>query len=713
MRFPEFLKRFPAIASTLAIAGDQREALDVDPLVVPGYVPPTLSVVEWPECATVVLVEAAGAVGKSAAASALARQLRWPLVRAERAQVGSYSLSGLIQDATGFGSPFISEVAAGMAGIVIDSLDEAHFRAGTDNFLAFLDNVWKVSGADAPPNARAPSVILMSRSDTAELVRLAFLDANVPLAHVELDFFDRDDAAKFIQAYMAQRYAETKRPEYNLPLASPRPYGKLRDSRMKQIASVLLRQPNVDFRARWSEVRDFLGYTPVLIAMAEALAVSNPAAEADALTAHDQSNLLRKIIDHISHREQRKFSDHLQPKLEALLPANVEANVVASTMYRPEEQCARLLAFVNGCEIAAPLAGSVPDAVRPVYEEAVRTFLPDHPFVKARRFASVVFADFVCASACRSVEIRASLPTSLDNLIESVGPFFARFLADDTGSQTMTIEEALVEHVVSSWTQEADLVRSKESDVVITFGDGEGLISCSRPSHGAHNEPAEIQFEIGDVSGAFVVRRPIKRTTIATDQGVILGEAGKHITLGPRAAVVARELVIEAETLRVDTDRGTSMGAALAAEQILANTLTKIEAGAGDLDVFSTEPPARLRPFMRNLTVGTFVIPFQRFLDLRTILTAFRPSTKPGLSVLAAKIDKKIVKENVDRRKILGHLIEVGAVSQNGQWYYLDLASLGSLGFSLQDLKTGEPTKPVLQFLYHCIRHQGSQPPSD
>ena len=40
----------------------------------------------------------------------------------------------------------------------------------------------------------------MSRSDTAELVRLAFLDADIPLAEVTLDFFDHDGAKKFINA---------------------------------------------------------------------------------------------------------------------------------------------------------------------------------------------------------------------------------------------------------------------------------------------------------------------------------------------------------------------------------------------------------------------------------------------------------------------------------------------------------------------------------
>lgn len=702
MQFQEFLKRLPKMEAPLQLAVAQGEAFEAAPTSIAGYVPPTFSESEWPLGASVVLVEAAGAVGKSAAALRIAENLNWPIVRAEKAQVGSYSLSGLIQDALGFTSTYIAEVATGDAGVVIDSLDEAHFRAGTENFLAFLDNVRKVSGAEASNAGRKPSIVLMSRSDTAELVRLAFMDADIPLAHVVLDFFDREGAERFIKAYMAQRYSETHRTEYNLPLASPRPYERLRDSRMRQIASVLLRTTDVNLRQDWSNVRDFLGYTPVLIAMAEALAVNNPSAESSSLAAQDQSNLLREIIDHISNREQWKFSEHLQPKLQAILPADVDADVITSTMYRPDEQCARLMAFVSGGETSMSLPAALPEAVRPAYEEAVRTFLPDHPFVKARKFASVVFGDFVTSAACRSLEIRASLASTPEQQIDSVGPFFARFLADGVGDRTLEINEALVEHVVASWTQEADLVRAQDSEVLISLLDEDATLSCRRESHSGHNEPSELDFIISDLTGAYHVRRPLKRTTLATEQGVILGEAGKHSLLGPRVVIVANELIIEAETLRVDTDRGRSQGVALASESITANYLSKVEAGAQDLHVFSSDPPSRLRPYMRRLSVGQFDIPFQRYLDLRTILTSFRPSTKGSLSVLVVKLDGKIVKENEHRAAILSHLMTIGAVSRQGSWYYLDLGTLGRHGFGLQELKTGEPGAAVLEFLQRC-----------
>lgn len=702
MQLRDLLSHLPAMDGPISAPAHGYTSLSLDPEAVPGYVPPTFTVSDWPEGASVLLIEAAGAVGKSAAAREIASELNWPLVRAEQAQVGSYSLSGLIQDALGFGSTFIADVANGVAGVVIDSLDEAHFRAGTENFLAFLENVWKVAGASAPPSDRPPSVILMSRSDTAELVRLAFADADVRLACASIDFFDRLGARKFIDAYLNQRSVETKRPEYNAPRAHPVAFEKLRDGRLKQIAAVLSRNPAVDLQESWDTVDDFLGYTPVLIAMAESLAVTNPWAQEKELAAQDQSNLLREIIDNILVREQGKLSQHLQPKLQSLLPPSSESDVLAGSLYQPAEQAARILAYLRGEELATDLPGVLPASVRTVYDEAVRTFLPEHPFLRNRAFASVVFGDYIMAAACRSHELGAALEARPVTYVENVGPFFTRFLADGIQPGELAVPESLAEAIVESWNLEADLVRSQDSEVLITLAEGHSFMMCGREAQQGHNEPPELEFMVDDVSGAFHVSRPLRRTTIVTDQGVIVGRAGQQLLLGPRTILMAGEVVIEAETLRVDTERGSRAGVIIAADTVSANYLNKVEADIGDLHVFTTDPPARLREYARALTVGSSVIPYQRYLDLRTILTAFRPGGPGTLAVLAAKIDNKIVKANQERARILAHLTNIGAVTASGVMYHLDLAVLGQHGFGLQDLKTGQPTEAVLSFLHNC-----------
>lgn len=704
LHLQEFVEKFPRLSVPVTIDTDQGLALEAKAAEVPGFVAPTLAPADWPEQARVVLVEAAGAVGKSAAARAIASRLNWPLVRVEEARVGSYSLSGLLQDGLGYNNTYISQVAEGSAGVVVDSLDEGHFRVGTENFLAFLQNVWSVAGSKSEEPVSAPSVILMSRSDTAELVKLAFHDADIPLAVVHLEFFDLEGSFRFIEAYMSQRFAETKRHEYNIALGSPRPFAKLRTRRFEQIARVLLRREVVNLRADWESLKDFSGYAPVLVAMAESLAVSNPAAERDALAADDQSVLLREIIEHISRREQKKFSEQIREKLQAALPTHVDGDVEATTLYGLEEQCARLLVHVAGGDIATPLPVQLPDAVRSVYEEAVRSFLPDHPFVKGGAFASVVFEDFVLASACRSLEIQAALPASPARLIEQVGPFFARFLADGYSVDEVPIDESLIELVIDSWTQETNLLRADDSEVIVSVWEGEGSVRCRRDVRSDTGQLSGLDFVLLGVSGALQFEKPVRRTTIATDQGVILGRTRQQLLIGPRVIVLAGELIIECDVLRVDDDRGAAEGVALASEALSANYLTKVEAGSENLHVYSEDPPARLRPFRRELNTGQRVVPYQRYVDLRTILTSFRPSMKGSQSVLAAKLEGKIVKENEGRLKLLAHLIGIGAVSRTGSWYILDLTVLGQQGFGLEDLKAGEPSRAVLALLVNCYQ---------
>lgn len=148
-----------------------------------GFVWPDLREAQFPEGSRVVLIEAPGALGKSMAASATAATTGWPIVDTSAAQVGSYSLSGLIQDAFGISSTYLASLAEGAAGVVIDALDEAHLKAGTRNFEAFLDDLSRIAEESPGPT----SFVLFSRPDTASLIKLHFDVSGHPLSRATLD----------------------------------------------------------------------------------------------------------------------------------------------------------------------------------------------------------------------------------------------------------------------------------------------------------------------------------------------------------------------------------------------------------------------------------------------------------------------------------------------------------------------------------------------
>jgi hypothetical protein len=456
MHLTQLVARLPGVDQQPVLADSQGAAFVVDPRSPDGYVSPTFAVEAWDDGSTVLLIEAPGAVGKSAAAEALGQMLNWPLVRAEKAQVGSYSLSGLIQDALGFESDYIQSIARGRAGVVVDSMDEAHFRAGSQNFLAFLENIHRVSGADSADTNRNPSVILMSRSDTAELIRLSFADAGTPLAVVKLDFFDHNSANKFVKSVLEKRFAETKRAEYNIHLSAPQPFERLRDQRFRQVMRILLGTQDVELNRDWGQSKEFLGYAPVLIALAESLAVMNPAAERTALEAaqsQNENDLLHDIVLRILTREQAKLSEQIGDKLRAVLPANSASDIDVPALYSPLEQVVRVASLVQGNPFVVTLPEGLPREVRDSYEQSANQFIADHPFVKGHTFASVVFSDYVKAVMCLDVSASACLTRSPAEEVGDVGPFFLNFVRRFGDEMDVcVVSEAIVEPLMHSWS---------------------------------------------------------------------------------------------------------------------------------------------------------------------------------------------------------------------------------------------------------------------
>lgn len=707
MRFVELLQRLPRNDAVPEVVAPQR-ALTTEALAPTGYVEPTFDEFDWPDDSAVLLIEAAGAVGKSVAAEALAAELKWPLVRAENAHVGSYSLSGLIQDAFGFGSDYIGRIARGDAGVIVDSLDEAHLRSGTQNFLAFLENVRNVSGSAnsaASSRPRMPSIVVLSRSDTADLIRLYFADQGLPLATTRLAFFDRLGSNRFIECYMKARHDETGSPEYNAPLASPGPFGRLRDERFRQVMQILLRRQNVDLGADWAASSDFLGYAPVLIALAESLAVTNPAAERSSLAlarSNNENDLLNDIAERILERERQKVCTNLSAKLQALIPVSSSAVLDEENLYSPLEQITRLAEMTLGVPIAAPLPATLPTAVRDVYEQAVKGFLADHPFVKGKQFASAVFGDYTKALVVGNVSAKASLEHDPVKSLGEVGPFFLPFYKRFTaGNSDAAVPESLIGDLLESWNLEAGLRAGAVSYALVELTADGGHVVFAYLSTPEGDAPPATVLRVGEMTGAFHLRRVRGGVSVITDQGVILGERNEPLLFGHHAFIAASEVSIEAEALSVS--RGAeSQAVAIAADTLTAHYLTQVDASPSSLKIFVPDPPPRLMGFKSELRSGNRSVPFSHYTGLKSILTAFRANVHMGLSVSRDFLDRIVSKDEPARQPIIDRLLELGVIVEDANWYRLETKALDSVGFSLSAIKDGQPSAAVLTFLASC-----------
>lgn len=703
MTFDEIISKLPVVPAPPQPSG-QHAAFEVSPKVIEHFVPPTFEIVDWPESAGVLVIEAPGAVGKTVTGEALASRLGWPLVRAEKAQVGSYSLSGLVNDALDF-SDYLSRVRDASAGLVVDSLDEAHLKAGTQNFLAFVQNIISIRAKEV--GRTQPSIILLSRTDTAELIRLAFDDSEEPVAHVKLSFFDHDSALSFLGGHLRGRFAATGQADYNVAFAAPRPFEQLVDERFRQLMQILIGRRPRDLREDWESCDEFLGYAPVLTVIAESAACTNPARElADLRKSSLGSNeqLLLEICEKILLREQDKFSKNFLLKLRASLPAADGREILAETVYSPQEQLIRVFAQATDSVLASTPPFDLPDSLRPMYEDAVGQFLADHPFIRNGQFSSAVFKDFVYASLADNLAGKASLERSPSRSIRDAGPFFAGFFAYLAGgAPTPKVPESLVLQLASSWRQWFELTGIRDGFIEVHLMEGHGYLASSSVEQERIGVQPVRQFEIYDMSGAFAMPHVPNNFLFVTNQGVVLGERNRALNVGSASLVSASEIEIQADTLSFQGAQ-KSVRAAFAAEEVRADYLSSYSVSRQQLLIYADRVPQLLQPLQAHLGVGEHVIPFSDYVDLRAILLSLRRTVHTGICVPRDQLER-ILRGSSHRPVLLESLLRSEVLELEDDWYRLKPENLATVGFSLQDIKNGEPSRAILDYLGVCRYH--------
>ncbi|WP_433273818.1 hypothetical protein ACQPZA_23550 [Pseudonocardia xinjiangensis] len=698
----EIAGNLKASSQKLHVVDSSVKALELVSEVPSGYVWPNVRSLNDSEIAHVVLVIAAGAVGKSTAARALAAKLNWPLVDAAKAQVGSYSLSGLLHDALGFESSYMSDVATGKAGVVIDALDEGHLKAGTSNFQEFLENICKLAGS----NHTSSSIILFSRPDTAEIVKLFLKESNTNHSVMQLDFFTYSQACDFLDSRLNELHQKHPEKDYGIAQQHPKAYAELRDLRLREIAQALLSRPIPDVDKEWAEVAEFLGYAPVLSVLAEYLAVPNPhgAVSRRLGTSTNSHEVLVQIVQAIMEREQLKFQNQVCAKLLAQLPATEEwPNALDS--YSADEQSVRLVARNLGLDIKVSLPAMLPDILRQQYEQDAAQFTADHPFLAGTSAVNVVFADYLLAKAAADQGVQAAVSPSPTVTTDSVGPFFYNFVAsfaprteDAIDSTVAVIPERLLAPLLESHRRAQIDPATAMFLYVQTNTDG-FLFFEKVSAKGKSKNHAE--YMVTDISGVTVFESTLSRGVVVTDGGVTLGEPSKRFILGPAVTLRCSELDIAAGSLSVDAAGNTSPRSCVISAKVirvLANLSVDVPT-SNSLHIFGDVDWPALRPYMRGARPGLDVISSGSYVDLRAILKSFRQQAGSRPSVFKELLDRRVVKSSEGRKGFLRKLIALGIVYQATEHYYLETNELSKLGIGWHAVIDGVPTDAVLSFL--------------
>lgn len=642
----------------------------------PGFVEPTLRILEGdPSTARVLIVAAPGAVGKSTFARALGERTRTVLVDLAKTEPlgGNFFVGGI---ANAFGFQALANVTNGSLGLVVDALDEAQMRSGSEGFAAGLLDLGKI--VQQPDTLPAT---LFGRAAAAEEAWLVLVEAGLDVCLLEIEFFDDHRAIMYLKQKLAVLAAT--RPDMH---SSYRKHREVFEKLALEIRGKLVETPG------GNETR-FAGYAPVLDAICSYSLDEddqNPSARIATLSAAGPISLVNQIAAGILAREQSKVAAQLSQR-DLPLAGQPE-------LYTPEEQLGRIAATMMGAPM--PNAPHITDpVVRKAYDEMIADFAPQHPFLDARGQASnAAFAAFVLVWAITTGNAPDQARRALrSNPTLGAGLYFELFvhwLESSAAPQFSLIDiGALYGSFLSQVRQgeqpTLEISGEPEDDFVeVSF---EMLEPASEEARD-HRSHGPFRAAAGDIAE---FRGPIGGVRVVAPIAVILGD-GRSASITAPVEIEASMLEIDASEVRIfkavgRDDADTQLVTLSAHEASVANVERIVSHGAKFTVSF---PGDRKYPWVDH-AIEPIPAADERIAALRRrarrILTSFRSHSRGTLRRLAAKIDHvRMMKEGNLGPKLLSLLIQDGIIRsvEAGKFYELNPDQLASkFGMDYQALQ--------------------------
>ncbi|WP_161140318.1 hypothetical protein [Propylenella binzhouense] len=687
---------FRVVNATLAefVAPDLRHRSDIAP----------------EEQGQIVLITAPAAVGKSTFASQLAYLLKspiWDLARAP--SIGAGALDGQMNMNFGrdIAAKFLNDVENGRGCIIIDALDEARIRITESTFSDFLKSI-----ADMARNARGLSFIILGRKQVIEDAWLYISSHEISAPIYEISYFDKNKSIEFLDRYVVKFAPEQEQVRSGFRV----PYENARNSIISAIEKSVPEE----------NVSDFIGYAPVLMAIARALseernfyAVAQRWAAAPEELDSGAIAIVRSLIEEILQREQRKYQDNAPEALKAMVSPSVMEG-----LYGSREQAYRVLFYMHDKDDRSrQLSSRLPDHAADLYEESIEEFLREHPFLLegSRVAANVVFRDYLYALMLKENDaLSADIISDHSRLSGRPSPLLFEFFFGEGGRDVVHRIDAthmgmLYESALASETIDRNVQLSLES------GD-----SSSSELEGSFEfftdearetiiEPRVVQFSTTVVS-CLVFSRILSHADIDIDGCIKFSSPSKEFEFVGDVWISARDLVFDVESIVIRPRRPERP------TEDARQTTTSIH-GINVQDGVS-RPPKVFGTLQVDFP-GAERYPWGKFKSslpdtgdegddyeraeriLRRIVTAFRSHSRGSLARFRDKIESSRVSRGALGKRLLHQLIGDGILRLEGRFYYLNPEQCANrLGVTYYDLKNRELTPRATEYLNQFLRVQ-------
>lgn len=661
------------------------------------YIEPTFTKSEFNrERPTIILISAVGATGKTTLAQVLSDRASLPLLDLARHKpVGDYTLTGLLSSAfrTEDFARVLENIGRGTFGVIIDGIDEGRSKTNEKAFDAFLDDIARLC-----KNAPATSFVMLGRTQVLDDCWIYLTDKGVGTGLITISPFDLEQARAYIDAF-------TK----GLESSHEQQYSSVRDLILERLSAAF------EDRATQTDQRflSFIGYPPVLDAIVTLLRdEKNYHRLAEELSGSEvkdiEIELLHRIANYILHREkeQKVIPNILTPLLEDM-PQHVKEEIIKQ-VFEPEEQCARLVSHCLGRQIS--LGQISQPSVDEKYETQLASFLPEHPFIKGRRFQNAVFE-----AVALSTLIISPSPKAVDLALEyadhhKYNYHLVYLLYKIAGDRKVPICALRV--ILGSALE----FRSRTSSVEINVEgpDAEdfeaGLlqdvdieIEVIMGTYKGESRSFDFQSNLKGV-GSVILNSRLSSMHVSLPCEILISNAQELEFTAP-AEISAHKIRLQSPTLtlRASAIPTSDKQIVLEAER-LESTLEKITTNGVDLLIALTDRTGLTYPviqYVEEKKVFTHdPLLKEKYLRLRRILVNFRSHSRGSLARYKGKIDHERVLKNEIGHAILKRLLKDGILTSDGSFYFLQPESVDQhLGVTYIDLRKGRTSLKLEQYL--------------
>lgn len=605
---------------------DFTESFYVSTKVNNEYVEPFLSVRrgDIEELPDIVLITAAGAVGKTELTNFLSRTNSVPIFDLSiNKPVGDYAMTGVLSDIYDF-SAFKEAIKEGTNAVIVDALDEGEMKTRDEAFFSFINNIATL----VPKETKATPFVLMGRTNIMNRV-YEYLDGkNTTVWLLQIEPFTIEQAQKFLYNQVIgdekQKYTQS--------------YIEIQDYIITTIESFFKSQG--EFAT--STYQNFIGYAPVLQAIAQLLKKNqNYKRLLNSLKESQATNvdLLVKLMEDILYREQGKVRENLINVISASYEDDIKLE--AQQCYSIEEQCLRLLSRCLGysdsfCEVSDP-------SFRNEYEKGLQSFVEEHPFLGASGFSNVVFESFAMAVIATSAkeEYHLFAETYRDLLLKNSFAYYPIMNAV-IKQQDAILSASYFPSLYSSLVSQSQSMLQTEVDLEES-GDIPSYLKVSFYNED-QNLDDEITLEYQSTDGPFNLGSYIGNASISGAFPVILDK--NSTVLRSPLSLICSELICKSGEIILNCKSKDENCITIDCNNLVVATtdnIPKLRNNGCELIIYSdTQVSHPFASYKRSEPISKKDPNYEKYHKLRAIISQFRAHKKGG--------DWAKKKDKLDRR---------------------------------------------------------------